>query len=129
MSSEILAISADFTFLYPCAATTTYEFLILIPKFFASSIISDSGFFLESKTTGSTPCFLNSIAVSYPLSLFVNTNGFLPTKTPYTFKYSLAAEESITPGVSLFPKTIGLSIDPEEIKTSFARMYHNLLLG
>ena len=33
LSSEILAISADFTFLYPCAATTTYEFLILIPKF------------------------------------------------------------------------------------------------
>jgi GMP synthase (glutamine-hydrolysing) A subunit len=30
-----------------------------------------------------------------PLSLFVNTSGFLPTKTPYTFKYSLAAEEIV----------------------------------
>ena len=38
--------------------------------------------FLVSNTIGSIPFFLNSIAVSYPLSLFVNTNGFLPTNTP-----------------------------------------------
>ena len=34
-----------------------------------------------------------------------------------------------TPGVSLFPKTIGLSIDPDEINTSFALMYQSLCLG
>ena len=42
---------------------------------------------------------------------------------------AFAADANITPGVSLFPKTIGLSIDPDEIKTSFARLYHCLLLG
>ena len=76
--SEIFAISAEFTFLYPCAATTTYENLILIPRFIASLIISDCGLTLESKMIGLIPFFLNSIAVSYPLSLFVKTNGFLP---------------------------------------------------
>ena len=82
LSSEIFAISADFTFIYPGAATTTYENLIFIPKFFASSIISDWGSFLVSKIVGSTPFFLNSIAVSYPLSLLVKIKGFLPTNTP-----------------------------------------------
>ena len=95
----------------------------------ANSIISDCGLTLESKIIGLIPFFLNSIAVSYPLSLFVKTNGFLPTKTPYTFKYSFAAEDNITPGVSLFPNTSGLSIDPEEIKTSFALIYQSLCFG
>ena len=33
------------------------------------------------------------------------------------------------PGVSLFPKTIGLSIDPVDKITSLDLMYHNLCLG
>ena len=53
-----------------------------MPSAFASSIISELGFFLVSKITGLIPFFLNSMAVSYPLSLFVNTNGFFPTNTP-----------------------------------------------
>ena len=61
--------------------------------------------------------------------MFVNISGFLPTNTPYTFKYSLAAEDSTTPGVSLFQKTNGLSIEPEEITTSLALMYQSLCLG
>ena len=67
--------------MYPCAATTTYENFILIPRLIASSIISDCGLTLESKIIGLIPFFLNSIAVSYPLSLFVKTNGFLPIMT------------------------------------------------
>ena len=34
-----------------------------------------------------------------------------------------------TPGVSLFPKTIGLSIDPVDSNTSFALIYQSLCLG
>ncbi len=49
LSSEIFAISAELTFLYPCAATTTNENFILIPRLIASSIISDCGLTLESK--------------------------------------------------------------------------------
>ena len=43
--------------------------------------------------------------------------------------YSFAADARTTPGVSLFPKTIGLSIDPEEITTCFALIYQSLCLG
>ena len=43
--------------------------------------------------------------------------------------YSLAAEDNITPGVSLLPNTNGLSIEPDEIKTSFALMYHKRCFG
>ena len=43
--------------------------------------------------------------------------------------YSLAAADKNTPGVSLFPKTIGLSIEPVDNKTSFALMYQSLCLG
>ena len=43
--------------------------------------------------------------------------------------YSLAAEDNITPGVSLLPNTNGLSIEPDEIRTSFALMYHKRCLG
>ena len=44
--------------------------------------MSEDGSFLVSKINGLTPFFLNSIAVSYPLSLLVNIKGFFPTKTP-----------------------------------------------
>ena len=103
--------------------------MISIFNFFASSIISELNSSLVSKIIGFTPFFLNSIAVSYAVSLFVKIIGFLPTRTPYIFMYSFAPEDKITPGVSLFPKTIGLSIEPVDSTTSFALMYHNLCLG
>ena len=59
----------------------------------------------------------------------VNIIGFLPTKTPYTFIYSLAADDKTTPGVSLFPKTIGRSIDPVDKIVSLALIYQSLCLG
>ena len=43
--------------------------------------------------------------------------------------YSLAAEDNITPGVSLLPNTKGLSIEPDDIKTSFALIYQRRCLG
>ena len=51
------------------------------------------------------------------------------------YKYRKTASDSEwaadkkTPGVSLFPKTIGLSIEPVDKKTSLALMYHNFCLG
>ena len=55
--------------------------------------------------------------------------GFFPTSTPWTFKYSFAAEAKSIPGLSLLPKVKGRSIDPVEIITSFARMYQSFCLG
>ena len=57
-------IVADFTFLYPLAASTACENLISIFKSFASLINSEFWSSLVSSTIGSTPFFLNSIAVS-----------------------------------------------------------------
>ena len=53
-----------------------------IPFDLASSINSDECSSLVSNIIGSTLFFLNSKAVSYALSLFVNIKGFFPTKTP-----------------------------------------------
>ena len=77
-----LPICADFTFLYPFAAIIAWENLILIFWFLTASINSEDCSSLVSKIIGSTPCFLNSKAVSYALSLFVNIKGFLPINTP-----------------------------------------------
>ena len=84
---------------------------------------------LVSKIIGLIPFFLNSIAVSYALSLLVNIIGFFPINTPYNLIYSFAADAKITPGVSLFPNTKGLSIAPVEITTSFALIYQSFCLG
>ena len=61
--------------------------------------------------------------------MFVKIKGFFPTKTPYNFKYSLAPDDKKIPGVSLFPNTIGLSIDPVDKITSFALIYQSRCLG
>ena len=43
--------------------------------------------------------------------------------------YSFAAEANMIPGLSLLPKTKGLSIDPVAIITSLALIYQSLCLG
>ena len=59
--------------------------------------------------------------------MFVKIKGFFPTKTPYNFKYSLAPDDKKIPGVSLFPNTIGLSIDPVDKITSFSNKVEELV--